>query len=242
MRQRRVIVAVDEIMEHAGMVGELLADLFEDGPSLQQFGIGLVARQRRLIERQRVKDGRLGVVRILLHQLFHCLFVSEAACRLVDPVVVLVIELDRREPVALPFCLGADRLALLDRLQAVFQHGGGKWQDQRVGAVADRNAPVGDGALRIGRGRFGECPDAVGIDERMHERDAAIDFLLRLRRAGGLERHAAELLSGLRLRRDIGRRNDGYGERARQQSDRVHPCMRVQPCLLWSSGQFRLGY
>ena len=142
--------------------------------------------------------------------------------------MVLVVELDRREPIALALGLGADRLALLHRLQAVLQDGGGQRQDQRVGTVADRDAPIGDGALRIGRGGFGECLDAVRIKERMHQRDAAIEFLLRLRSAGGLEGHAAELLCGLcRLRRDIERRNDDCGERARQQSDRVHCCMSV---------------
>ena len=44
-----------------------------------------------------------------------------------------------------------------------------------------------------------------------------LENLLRLRRAGGLERHAAKLLCGLRqLCRDIRSRNEGYGERARQ--------------------------
>src|SRR4029077_8670519 len=77
-------------------------------------------------------------------------------------------------------------------------------EGQWIWAVADRDSPVGDGALRIGRRRFGERLNAVRIVERMDERDAAVELLLRLRRARGLEMNAAEIL-----------RESGRGERAR---------------------------
>jgi hypothetical protein len=194
LRQRWVIICVDEIVQRAGMVRLRSKDLFEDSTGLELFGVGLVAGQRRLVKRQRVEDCRLRIVRIFLHDLFHRLFVGETACRLVDLVVVFVVKLDRREPVALALGLGADRLTLFHRFPSVLQDRSGKRQDQRVGTVADRDAPVGDCALRIGGSGVGEGLDAVRIDERVHHREAAVEFLLRLRRARRLEVHAAEIL------------------------------------------------
>ena len=150
--------------------------------------------QRRLVERKRVENGRLRIIGIFLHQRFHRLFVGKPALRLIDLVVVLVVRLDRQKPVTLAFGLGTDRLTLLHRLQSVLQNGGGQRQDQRVGTMADRDAPVGDRALWVGGSGFGEGLDAVRIEERMHHCQAAVEFLLRLRRARGLEVHAAQSL------------------------------------------------
>jgi len=66
------------------------------------------------------------------------------------------------------------------------------WHHEWVRTVADRDAPVGDGALGVGRGSFGEGLDAVRVEERMHQREAAVEFLLRLRCAGGLKVHATD--------------------------------------------------
>src|SRR4029077_5375453 len=123
------------------------------------------------------------VVRIFLRELFHRALVGQTAGGLIDLVEILVVDVDRRDPVAFALGLGADRLALLHPLQAVLQSGGGERKDQWIWAVADRDSPVGDGALRIGRRRFGERLNAVRIVERMDERDAAVELLLRLRRA-----------------------------------------------------------
>ena len=183
-------------------------DLFEDRPGLELLGIGLVAGQRCFVQRQGVKDGRFLIIRVFLRELFHRPFVSEPASCLVDLVIVLVVKLDRRQPVALAFGLGTDRLTFFRRLPSILQDRSRQRQDQRVGTVADRDSPVGDGAMRVGRG-IGKGLDAVWIDERVHHREAAVEFLLRLRRARGLEVHTAKLL---RARR--------YGDRACQQCKR----------------------
>ena len=150
--------------------------------------------QRRLIESERVENGRLRIIRISLHQRFHRPFVGEPALRLIDLVVVLVVRLDRGEPVALAFGLGADRLTLFHRLKSVLQNRCCQRQNQWIGTVADCDAPVSDGALRIGGSGFGKGLDAVRIEERMHHREAAVELLLRLRRARRLEVHAPESL------------------------------------------------
>ena len=157
LRQRRIVVSVNQIVQHARMLWLCLGDLFQNGAGLELFGVGLVAGQRRLVQRQRVEDGRLHVVRVLLHELLHRPLIGQPARSLIDLVVVLVVELDCGQPVALALGFGADRLALLHCLKAILQNRSGKRQDQRIGAMADRDAPVGDGALRIGRSGFGEC-------------------------------------------------------------------------------------
>ena len=90
------------------------------------------------------------------------------------------------------------------------------WHYEWIRAVADRDAPVRDGALGIGCDSFGEGLDAIRVEERMHQREAAVEFLLRLRCAGGLEVHATELLRP-------GRR----GKRACYQRYRKRSCIGV---------------
>src|SRR6266545_2384602 len=53
----------------------------------------MLAMLRRLIESERVKDGRLRIIRVSLYQRFHRLFVGEPALRLIDLVGVLVVTL-----------------------------------------------------------------------------------------------------------------------------------------------------
>src|SRR3989441_12875360 len=170
---------------------------------LLEIGHGLVVK--RLVQGERVEDLRLDVVRILLNERFHRLFVVLRARVLVDLVVVLVELLDRRQPVAFTLRLGADRLALLDRLQTTLQRRRIEGPDERVRADAHRQTPVGDGAARVGLRDRRERLDRLGEEEGMERRERALELLLRLRRARSLEQHATELL-GARTRRgrDLG--------------------------------------
>jgi hypothetical protein len=70
----------------------------------------------RFVQRQRVEDLGLDVVGILLDERLHRLLVVLRARVLVDLAMVFVERLDGRQPIALALGLGADRLALLDRL------------------------------------------------------------------------------------------------------------------------------
>jgi hypothetical protein len=92
---------------------------------MELVGEGLVAMQRRLIQCERVENRRLRIIRIFLRQPFHRFFVSEPPLRLIDLVIVPVVEIDRGEPIALAIRLGTDRLALVHGFQAVLQGGGG---------------------------------------------------------------------------------------------------------------------
>ncbi len=192
-RDRREVVAVDQVVRHARMVRIFLIDRLEDRDRLQQRIHVLVIE--RLVQGQRVKDFRLDVVRILLDERLHGVLVVLRPRVLIDGLVVLVEGLQRGEPVALALGLGPDGLALLDGLETLLQGLGGERRDQRVGTLADGDAPVRDGAARIRLGDRGERLDRLGEEEGVLHREGTFELFLRLRRAGRLEHDAAELLA-----------------------------------------------
>ena len=60
---RRIVVEVDQIVRDAGMLRLAFADRLQDRRALELVGIGLVGRRSRGVERERVVDLRLVVVR-----------------------------------------------------------------------------------------------------------------------------------------------------------------------------------
>ncbi len=112
--QRWEVVAVDQVMRDAGVIRILLVDRLQDLDGPEQ--VVHTAVVERLVQRQRVEDLGLDVVGILLDEHLHRLLVVLRARVLVDLFIVFVELLDGRQPVALALGLGADRLALLDRL------------------------------------------------------------------------------------------------------------------------------
>ena len=59
-----IVVAVNDVMRDAGVVGILRLQLFEDIGGLELLGIGLVGRVSRFVECQRIENRRLGVIGI----------------------------------------------------------------------------------------------------------------------------------------------------------------------------------
>ncbi len=188
----RKVVAVDQVMRDAGVVRVLLVDRLEDLDGSQQRLHGLVVE--RLVQREGVEDLRLGVVRVLGGEPLHRLRVILRARVLVDLVVVLVELLERRQPVALALGLGPDGLTLLDRFEAALERGGVERSDERIRALADGDAPVGDGAVRVRGGDRREGLHRLGKEERVQHGQRPLELLLRLRRARSLEVHPPELL------------------------------------------------
>ena len=64
LRDRRRVVAVDQVMRDAGVIGMLGELLLEDPGRLELRGVRLVGRELRPGEVQRVEDLRLVVVRV----------------------------------------------------------------------------------------------------------------------------------------------------------------------------------
>ena len=87
---RREVVAVDQVVRHAGVIRLLGEDRLQNGSGLQLVPVRLVVRVQRGVERERIEDRRLGVLRILPGDGFHHLFVRDGALRVRDLVGVLI--------------------------------------------------------------------------------------------------------------------------------------------------------
>ena len=102
-------------MRDAGMLRLARKDRLQDRRAFELIGVGLVGRRCRRVERQRVVDLSLVVVRIALRQLLHGLGIGLNAGAVIDFVVVGVHDRKRVDVVALALRLGADALSLGDR-------------------------------------------------------------------------------------------------------------------------------
>ena len=173
------------------MGGVLLVQGLEDADRLQQRGHALVVED--LVQRQRVEDLRLDVVRVLLGQRLHRVRVVRGARVLIHLVEVLVELLDRQEPVALALGFGTHRQPLVYRVEPAFESRSVPRADERVRPDADRKAPVSDGASRVGLRDRAKHLDRLGEPERVQHPERALELLLRLGRARGLEQHLPEL-------------------------------------------------
>ena len=116
---RRIVVEMNQVMRHAGMLRLASRDRLQDRCALELAGVGLVGRRRRGIQRECIVDLRLVVVGIALRQLLHGLRIGLKAGAVVDFLIVGVHDGKRVQIVALALRLGADALSLCDRGSAL---------------------------------------------------------------------------------------------------------------------------
>ena len=182
-------------MRDAGMLRLALENRFEDRRPFELIGVGLVGGRRRHIERDRVEDLGFVVIGIFRGQRLHRLQIGLHA-RLVRGLVEVDIHHRQRvDVVALALRPGADRLRLLDRGKA----GRKIWCRHRAVRVVEqrqRNAPIGDRALRICLERLLVDIPGFGVPERMLVSHGAVEPPLRHFVAGGREMNRAQLLIG----------------------------------------------
>ena len=223
---------MDEVVRDAGMIGILLVERLEDLDGLDEVVHRLVVEG--LVQRESVEDLRLDVGRILPGERFHGLLVVLPARVLIDRLVILVELLDRREPVALALRLGADRLALFDRVEAALERGRVERAHQRIRTLADGDAPVRDRAAGISLRDRRERLDRFREEEGVEHREGALELLLRFGRTGGLEEDPAELLAA-RLRGIVVRGSRGGEDEGRQNDDEgSDPAAHIAPPRLAS--------
>ena len=91
---------------------------------------------------------------------------------------MLVVGGKRLDPgdLTLGFLRGSARF--FDRLPATLEHIAGERADQRIGALADRNAPIGHSAGRFLLGDDGERLHSLRKEEGVLHGDGAIELLL----------------------------------------------------------------
>src|SRR5260370_303213 len=145
---RWIVVKVNQVMRHAGMLWLAYCDWVQDRRALERAGVRFVGRRSRGVQRKRIIDLRFVIVGITLSQLFHGLGVSMHARTMIDLVVIGVHGAERIEVVALALSLGADALSLGDRgstLGEILR----RRRRVRIPQQAYCDAPIGDPAFRI---------------------------------------------------------------------------------------------
>ena len=180
LRERGRIIKVDQIMGDSGMLRLTRPNLLQNCRSLKLIGISLVGRRRRDVESQCVIDLGFIIMRIALRQLVHRLEVGQNAGAMVDLVVVGVHSAKRIDIIALALGLGVRAFALCksgSSLREVFSG----WGDVRIVQQAQSNAPIGDGAFRIGLQGVLKGLLRSPVPERVLIQHRLIELLLRLR-------------------------------------------------------------
>ena len=101
LRDRGVIVQMDQIVRDAGMLRLAFCDRFQDRRALDLIGVGLVGGRSRGVERKRVMNLRFVVVRVALRQLLHGFRVGHDAGAVIDLVKVGIHDAQRIQIVTL---------------------------------------------------------------------------------------------------------------------------------------------
>ena len=222
-RERRHVVAVNQIVRDAGMIGLHFVEPLEDRGGLQLVRVGLVGGRRRLIDGEGVERGGLAIVRILRRELRHRLLVGERPRAVIECGGVLVEQRDGGDVGALAIGFRADRLRLLRRDEAVLQHLRRAQAGERVAPRRHRDPPLCDAARRIVVEHFLEAGDRVGELERVQERDRVIELLRRGGRARGCEMDLSEpLAAGARRLRANAGRGEHHDHRRQDRTCRTH--------------------
>ena len=151
------------------MIGVLLPERLEDFRGLQLQRVGLVGRQRCLIERERIENTRFDIVAILALHGLHRLRVGERAIAMRDGRRVGVELIDGGEIRLLARRRMARRQPLLRGRQAALEQRPGLDAGERIAPLAQRDAPVRDRAIRIAAKHLVEHVDRGTELERMHE-------------------------------------------------------------------------
>ena len=223
-RERRYVVAVNQVMRHAGMIGFDRVELLQNRRGFELVGVGLVGRQRRLIDGERVERRSLEVGRVFRVDALHRFLVRDGPRAVIQRVGVLVEERHSRNVLALALALGADRLRRLRRRETLLQRFRRAQPRERVAPRAHGDPPLRDAARRIAFKGFLEAGDRVGEFEGVEERHRVIEFLGDRRRARRGEMNLPEPLTAgsRRLRGDRRRRGECEDQREREDEQRAH--------------------
>jgi hypothetical protein len=226
-RVGRVVVGVDQVVEHPRMLGVAVDPLLQDGGGPHQQPVARLAERSAVRgeggsdQRQGVEARHFEVVRPALVELPHGLGVGAGAVALLP---FAVQGLDRGEPAPLPVIARFRRPGLgrgAEALQGLPGRVHVLLTPDRV-VVGQGLAPVGQSEPRLGLLRLPEGVGGLVVPEAVQGRDPAQKVGLRLRRGGGREIDAAERGAGGPGggERPEGRNDQGAGQEQREAS---HP-------------------
>ena len=231
-----IVVGVDQVVRHAGVVGIFLEQRLENGGRLELVGEGLVGGRGRDVEREGVEDPRFVILRILAGYALHRLFVGQRPRAEFGGLPVLEEQGERADVGAFPFALGANALGLRRGWRACLGGVGVGRPGEGVAHRHDGYAPVRHAARGIVFQHLGKGGLRRVEPERMEQRHRPVELLLRCGAAGDREVHLAELLGG-RIQRGVRAVQPCRTRRANCQTNRE----RHQSCGFHSSPPLAAG-
>ena len=195
--ERRVVVGMDQVVHDARVVRLARELRLQDLGRLELPRVGLVGRQCCDVERERMVDRGLGVVRIARVELRHRLLVGQHARAMVLGVGIAVELRERGDVARLARALGPKLARLLQRCPTLGQVLGRR-RRERVGEERHGDPPMGHRAFGIALQHLGERVVRGLVPERMLQLHRLVEGLLRLGRAGDREVDRAEhLMAGM---------------------------------------------
>ena len=201
VRQRRVIVTVDQKVHHTGVFRVFQQQRFKDLRRLLLLPVPHIILGRGGLQVERIKHPGFVIIGILFRQFQRGLGVAREAHVDRRLVVVAVVSGERFDPVTLALRFCTDRLRLLQSLPRGLRILGLRRRRQRIAEVIQRYAPVRHRAIRIilqhRIKRFARFAKPV----RVQLGHAGLELLLHLGRTGGGERQFAELIRGFVCKR-----------------------------------------
>ncbi len=213
-------------MRDARVLGHVGQEPVQDLGGFLLAGVGLVRRGGRAQDRERVKDSRLSIVRILPVDALHSRFEGERAGPVIELVSVPVVGLGGGDVIPLALGSRVRRDGLRDGLASLSQLRGTRLP-ARIACRPDgmeirhRDAPVRHRACGVRLGDFEESLLRRVVPERMEKRHAALELLPRrgVARDGKIDfaqpLRRASVLVLMRLVGETGER----GESEEQESD-----------------------
>lgn len=192
LRELRIVEAVNEIVRDARMLRLMRQYAIENLRSFLLIRVRLVVRRCDAKQGERVEDRGFVILWIRARHIRHRLFVREHACAVSELVGICIEGVDRVDE-----CLLARRFRVdLLRFRGGLPSGP---QFIRRGSCPERmqighcRAPPGHAALRVCIRCAAERLLRLDIPERMYERDAAIDLLLRCSIARSSQTHRPDV-------------------------------------------------
>ena len=171
--QGRVVVAVDQVMRDAGVIRLRSEDRLEDPRGVPLVRVRLVGGRRGRVERERVEDGRLGVIGITLVNAAHGRLVAEGPTPMIHSTGVLVECGDGVDPGRFAVGLG-DGLRALHSRGTGLKSGGGRREPEGI-PVTHGESPKPHGAARVGLRDGRELPGGMRVPERVEDRHRVVE-------------------------------------------------------------------
>ena len=133
------------------MVRPRREDLFQYLAGLHRSRIALISWKdgNGLIDRERIKERALVVIRVAPMQLLHRFLIGQHSRRIGTLLPILIVGVHGRDVIALARRPSARRLCLFDGLLAALQRRSVRSANERIRARAHRDSPVPHCAVRV---------------------------------------------------------------------------------------------